>query len=91
MTTARNSADLGRWLRFVDVGYRRPERRSLGAASHVEFVKQRRHVVLHGLFGKVEFVARAAKAGRTLVFGEIDLVLPDGSRAAHATTTYMWT
>jgi uncharacterized protein (TIGR00369 family) len=40
--------------------------------------------------GEVEFVAHATKAGRTLVFGEIDLYLPSGERAAHATTTYMW-
>ena len=40
--------------------------------------------------GEVMFEAHASKAGRTLVFGEIDLYLPDGTRAAHATTTYMW-
>ncbi len=40
--------------------------------------------------GRVTFEARATKPGRTLVFGEIDLLLPDGRRAAHATTTYMW-
>ncbi len=40
--------------------------------------------------GAVTFEARATKPGRTLVFGEIDLLLPDGKRAAHATTTYMW-
>jgi len=40
--------------------------------------------------GEVTFEARAAKTGRTLVFGEIDLYLPDDTRAAHATTTYMW-
>jgi uncharacterized protein (TIGR00369 family) len=40
--------------------------------------------------GEVEFEAHATKTGRTLVFGEIDLYLPDGTRAAHATTTYMW-
>ena len=40
--------------------------------------------------GEVHFEAHATKAGRTLVFGEIDLYLPDGARAAHATTTYMW-
>jgi uncharacterized protein (TIGR00369 family) len=41
--------------------------------------------------GEVRFEAHATKPGRTLVFGEIDLFLPDGTRAAHATTTYMWT
>jgi uncharacterized protein (TIGR00369 family) len=41
--------------------------------------------------GEVTFEAHATKTGRTLVFGEIDLFLPDGTRAAHATTTYMWT
>jgi uncharacterized protein (TIGR00369 family) len=40
--------------------------------------------------GEVTFEAHATKTGRTLVFGEIDLLLPDGKRAAHATTTYMW-
>jgi uncharacterized protein (TIGR00369 family) len=40
--------------------------------------------------GEVTFEARATKPGRTLVFGQIDLLLPDGSRAATATTTYMW-
>jgi uncharacterized protein (TIGR00369 family) len=40
--------------------------------------------------GEVTFDAHATKTGRTLVFGEIDLFLPDGSRAAHATTTYIW-
>ncbi|MDJ0771486.1 MAG: PaaI family thioesterase [Ilumatobacter sp.] len=40
--------------------------------------------------GTVSFDARATKTGRTLVFGEIDLLLPDGTRAAHATTTNMW-
>ena len=40
--------------------------------------------------GEVTFEAHATKTGRTLVFGEIDLLLPDGTRAAHATTTYMW-
>lgn len=40
--------------------------------------------------GAVTFEARASKPGRTLVFGEVDLRLPDGTRAAHATTTYMW-
>ena len=40
--------------------------------------------------GEVSFEARITKPGRTLVFGEIDLLLPDGKRAAAATTTYMW-
>jgi uncharacterized protein (TIGR00369 family) len=40
--------------------------------------------------GEVTFEARITKPGRTLVFGEIDLLLPDGKRAAAATTTYMW-
>jgi uncharacterized protein (TIGR00369 family) len=40
--------------------------------------------------GEVMFEARSTKPGRTLVFGEIDLLLPDGKRAANATTTYMW-
>ncbi|MEZ5259284.1 MAG: PaaI family thioesterase [Ilumatobacteraceae bacterium] len=38
---------------------------------------------------QVTFEARATKPGRgSLVFGEIDLLLPDGKRAAAATT--MW-
>lgn len=40
--------------------------------------------------GEVAFDARATKSGRSLVFGQIDLLLPDGRRAAGATTTYMW-
>ncbi len=40
--------------------------------------------------GEVTFEAHASKVGRTLVFGEIDLRLPNGERGAHATTTYMW-
>ena len=40
--------------------------------------------------GVVTFEARVTKPGRSLVFGQIDLLLPDGRRAAGATTTYMW-
>ncbi|WP_394930819.1 PaaI family thioesterase [uncultured Ilumatobacter sp.] len=40
--------------------------------------------------GTVTFEAWATKPGRSLVFGQIDLVLPNGKRAASATTTYMW-
>ena len=40
--------------------------------------------------GTVTFEAWATKTGRSLVFGQIDLLLPDGRRAATATTTYMW-
>ena len=43
-----------------------------------------------GDIGEVTFEGRATKTGRSLVFGEIDLLLPDGRRAAAATTTYMW-
>ncbi len=43
-----------------------------------------------GDVGKVTFDARATKTGRSLVFGQVDLLLPDGRRAASATTTYMW-
>jgi uncharacterized protein (TIGR00369 family) len=43
-----------------------------------------------GDVGEAVFEARATRIGRTLVFGEIDLLLPDGRRAAHATTTCMW-
>ncbi len=39
--------------------------------------------------GEVTFEAHATKAGKTLVFGEVDLFLPDGERAAHATTTFI--
>ncbi len=38
----------------------------------------------------VSFEAVVTKPGRSLVFGQIDLHLPDGRRAASATTTYMW-
>lgn len=40
--------------------------------------------------GMVTFHARATKPGRTLVFGEVACLLPNGNRAASATTTYMW-
>lgn len=43
-----------------------------------------------GDIAEVTFEARATKTGRSLVFGQIDLLLPDGRRAASATTTYMW-
>ncbi len=43
-----------------------------------------------GDVAEVTFEAFATKAGRSLVFGQIDLMLPDGRRAATATTTYMW-
>jgi len=40
--------------------------------------------------GTVTFDAYVVKPGRSLVFGQIDLYLPNGKRAATATTTYMW-
>lgn len=40
--------------------------------------------------GSVTFEAYATKPGRTLVFGQVDLLLPSGERAASATTTYLW-
>lgn len=40
--------------------------------------------------GAVTFHAWATKPGRSLVFGQIDCHLPNGQRAATATTTYMW-
>ncbi len=40
--------------------------------------------------GTVTFDAYVVKPGRSLVFGQIDLYLPSGKRAASATTTYMW-
>lgn len=40
--------------------------------------------------GTVTFDAFVTKPGRSLVFGQIDLYLADGKRAASATTTYMW-
>ncbi len=43
-----------------------------------------------GGVGQVTFDAQATKTGRSLVFGQVDLLLPDGRRAASATTTYMW-
>ena len=39
--------------------------------------------------GEVEFEAWATKNGRSLTFGQIDLLMPDGQRAASATTTYL--
>ena len=40
--------------------------------------------------GTVTFDAYVTKPGRSLVFGQIDLFLPTGKRAASSTTTYMW-
>lgn len=40
--------------------------------------------------GVATFHAWVTKPGRSLVFGQIDCPLPDGKRAATATTTYMW-
>src|SRR5476649_2399882 len=37
--------------------------------------------------GAVTVVARILKSGRSLVFGEVSLCLPDGQVAAHATST----
>jgi uncharacterized protein (TIGR00369 family) len=36
----------------------------------------------------VPVIARVLKMGRNLVFGEVELLGPDGQCAAHATTTY---
>lgn len=38
--------------------------------------------------GDVTIVARVCKPGRTLTFGEIEMIGADGRLAAHATTTY---
>jgi len=40
--------------------------------------------------GTVTFDAVVTKPGRSVVFGQIDLFLADGRRAASATTTYVW-
>ncbi len=40
--------------------------------------------------GTVIFDAFVTKPGKSVVFGQIDLRLPDGRRAATATTTYVW-
>jgi uncharacterized protein (TIGR00369 family) len=37
---------------------------------------------------ELRVVARVLKPGRSLVFGEIEMIAPDGRMAAHATTTY---
>jgi uncharacterized protein (TIGR00369 family) len=37
---------------------------------------------------ELRVVARVLKPGRTLRFGEVELLAPDGRLAAHATTTY---
>lgn len=39
---------------------------------------------------RLTFRAWATKPGRRLVFGQIDCTLPNGKRAATATTQYMW-
>jgi uncharacterized protein (TIGR00369 family) len=38
--------------------------------------------------GEVALVARVLRPGRSLVFGEVHCLLPDGKLAAQATTTY---
>lgn len=38
--------------------------------------------------GSVKVVARVLRRGKSLVFGEIELLGPEGQLAAHATTTY---
>lgn len=40
--------------------------------------------------GTVTFDAFVTKPGKSVVFGQIDLYLPNGKRAATATTTYVW-
>lgn len=40
--------------------------------------------------GTVVFDAGITKPGKSVVFGQIDLFLPDRRRAASATTTYVW-
>jgi uncharacterized protein (TIGR00369 family) len=37
---------------------------------------------------ELRVVARVLKPGRSLMFGEVELLAPDGRLAAHATTTY---
>jgi len=36
----------------------------------------------------VTVVARVLRLGKTLSYGEVDFLAPDGKIAAHATTTY---
>lgn len=43
---------------------------------------------IKGDAGHVAVVARVLKFGRSLVFGEVEILAPDGAVAAHATTTY---
>lgn len=38
--------------------------------------------------GEVALIARVLRPGRSLVFGEVHALLPDGKLAAQATTTY---
>jgi uncharacterized protein (TIGR00369 family) len=38
--------------------------------------------------GEVTLIGRVLRAGKSLVFGEIELLTPDGKLSAHATTTY---
>jgi acyl-coenzyme A thioesterase PaaI-like protein len=67
---------------------------SLNAATDGSFTTVQLNTVFErgvpGDVGEVTFEAHATKTGRSLVFGQIDLLLPDGRRAASATTTYMW-
>jgi len=38
--------------------------------------------------GEVELVGRVLRSGKTLAYGEISMLTPDGKLAEHATTTY---
>jgi len=70
---------------FVMMSFEQPDRDFTTVSLTTNF---ERGVAEHT--GTVTFDARVVKAGRSLVFGQIDLYLPDRRRAASATTTYMW-
>ena len=38
--------------------------------------------------GDIRIVARVVRSGKTLLYGDVDIVSADGKVAAHATTTY---
>ncbi len=70
---------------FVMMSLDQPDRGFTTVALNTNF---ERAVPEH--IGTVTFDAQVTKPGRSLVFGQIDLFLPNGKRAATATTTYMW-
>jgi len=70
---------------FVMMSFDQPDRGFTTVSLNTNFER----AVPEGI-GTVTFDAHVVKPGRSLVFGQIDVYLPNGKRAASATTTYMW-